>query len=374
MGSEPENKVVYSPSPGTYVVIRLNPVEMVRHLDDPVALEEARSMQTKAHLVILEMELALPFPNRPWYRFDVHSIAPCLRDEEPQKGLTADMCIPIFPNTHHPNGRVPVHPEPEGIFPYDNCYHWFQPVETTVRVRARPEEFDETNAVSLSPTTLTRMDFSCWEEDGEKMCAKLDALEALANTSTIKTDPLSVPPSHSDAPAIGGAVRTSEAPQTPHTVIIEHPDGDSTSTHSGSASTRTMDSDNYSDYSGSELGIGGGFGSIDPFSAPDEDVELVPLVDVWVSELADHLKQEDIPHPSELGAEVEEIKGIVQRARIRAYAALTAPPAATPSTSQITKPKRFRPIKSWTKSWSAAKRVATRFRSRIHTLPLPLWP
>ncbi|KAI9063910.1 hypothetical protein FKP32DRAFT_1570974, partial [Trametes sanguinea] len=151
MKSRTRNPVVFSPSPGTYVVLRLNPMEMVRQFDgDPVALAEAQAMRIKSHLVVLEMELALPIPNRPWYRFDVRSIAPCLRAEEPQKGLTSDMCIPIFPNSQHPNGRGPMHPEPEGLFPYDNCYHWFQPVETTVRIRARPEKFDETNAVSVS--------------------------------------------------------------------------------------------------------------------------------------------------------------------------------------------------------------------------------
>ncbi|KAI9067502.1 hypothetical protein FKP32DRAFT_1601141 [Trametes sanguinea] len=342
----PNNMVVYSPSPGTYVVMRLNPVETVRHLNDPIALKEAQEMRPKSHLVELSTQrIAIKqiwvTVRKEHILYSGHSgNAPCLRAEDPQKGLTADMCTPIFPNTHHPNGRAPVHPEPEGIFPYDNCFHWFQPVETKVRIRARPKEFDETNAVCLSPTALTRMDFSCWEEDGNKMCANLDALEALATTSMTKSGPLSVPTSQSDATAIE--------------------DGDS--------AFETMDYESYSDYGGGELG------STDPFSAPDEDVELVPLVDVWVSELADHLKQEDIPHPSDLGVEVEALKGIVQRARVRAYAALTAPPDATPNASQITKQKRFRPAKTWTKACFAAKRAATRFRSLLHTPLLPLWP
>ncbi|KAI9067501.1 hypothetical protein FKP32DRAFT_266929 [Trametes sanguinea] len=328
MDSEPENKIVYSPSPATYVVLRLNPVEMVRHLDDPIALAEAQAMHTKSHLVILDMELALPFPNRPWYRFDVHSIAPCLPADEPEKGLTSDMCIPIFPNTQHPNGRAPVHPEPEGLFPYSNCYHWYQPVETTVRIRARPEEFDETNAASLSALTLTRMIFSSWREDGRKRSANLQALKVTPSSTKADTPPpMSAAPSHSNAPTLGGTVRDSNLDKA-RAAPVNCLDSDSISTYSGSGSIRSMDSDD--DH----------LGPIDPFSAPDEDVELVPLVDVWVSELADHLKQEDIPHPSELVAEVEELTGIVQRARVRAYAALTAPPAATPSISQMTKPRR----------------------------------
>ncbi|KAI9063911.1 hypothetical protein FKP32DRAFT_1676002 [Trametes sanguinea] len=92
----PKSMIFFSPSPGTYAVMRLNPVETVRHLDDLIALAEAQGMRVKSHLIMLDMEMALPFPDRPWYRFEVHSIAPCLRDEEPQKGLTSDMCIPIF--------------------------------------------------------------------------------------------------------------------------------------------------------------------------------------------------------------------------------------------------------------------------------------
>ncbi|KAJ3000244.1 hypothetical protein NUW54_g3843 [Trametes sanguinea] len=357
--------IVYSPSPGTYVVMRLNPVETVRHLDDPIAYKEAQEMGPKSHLVILELERALPFPNRPWYRFDVHSIAPCVRDAEPQKGLTSDMCIPIFPNTYHPNGRAPVRPEPEGLFPYSNCYHWYQPVETAVRIRARPEEFDETNAVSLSTFTLTRMGFTSWREDGMRMCANLCALQA-ASSSTKPDFPQasSVALSRLNASAAEGIVHGPDPDNANRTVSVKRLDSDRISAYSGTGSTRSMDYDHWSDYSGDALG------PIDPFSAPDEDVELIPLVDVWVSELADHLKQEDIPHPAELVSEVEQLTGIIQRARVRAYAALTAPPTATPSVSHTVKPYGSRPFKAWTKVWSGAKRVVTRLRVRLHA---PSW-
>ncbi|KAI9067503.1 hypothetical protein FKP32DRAFT_1601142 [Trametes sanguinea] len=56
----PNNMIVYSPSPGTYVVMRLNPIETVRHLDDPIAYKEAQEMRPKSHLVILELERAPP--------------------------------------------------------------------------------------------------------------------------------------------------------------------------------------------------------------------------------------------------------------------------------------------------------------------------
>ncbi|KAH9889297.1 hypothetical protein C8Q73DRAFT_153760 [Cubamyces lactineus] len=61
------------------------------------------------------------------------------------------------------------------------------------------------------------------------------------------------------------------------------------------------------------------------FSGPNDDVDVIPLADLWISELAEHLKQEDIPSPHEMFAKFDHIAKIVQQARIRSYAALTAP-------------------------------------------------
>lgn len=43
----------FSPNPRTYAVIRLNPVAMVEHLDDPEALSAAEALQTKAYIVYI---------------------------------------------------------------------------------------------------------------------------------------------------------------------------------------------------------------------------------------------------------------------------------------------------------------------------------
>lgn len=85
------------------------------------------------------------------------------------------------------------------------------------------------------------------------------------------------------------------------------------------------------------------------FAGPDQDVGVLPLVDLWL-DLADNLKQEDIPDPLEFLKERDAIvryvccnggdvkrnshrsmgaASIVQAARERAYAALNAPPPAT---------------------------------------------
>lgn len=97
-------------------------------------------------LMPFPQEMELPFPGKPWYRYRVCPIAPTLRAEDKEEGYAPDMCIPIFPNTSHPLGRPSVRTVP--VFPYDNCYHWAE-FRTDIRVRARPELFDERRAILL---------------------------------------------------------------------------------------------------------------------------------------------------------------------------------------------------------------------------------
>lgn len=100
-------------------------------------------------------ELELPFPNKPWYRYAVNVVAPCLREEDAETRITADMCSPIYPNTQHPAGREPLRPDKP--FPYANCYHW-SGVEMDIRVLARPEEFDQNLAIALALREYMRWD------------------------------------------------------------------------------------------------------------------------------------------------------------------------------------------------------------------------
>ena len=45
--------VVFVPSPLEYAAIRMDPVAMVQHLDDPLALEAAQGIHPKTYLVHL---------------------------------------------------------------------------------------------------------------------------------------------------------------------------------------------------------------------------------------------------------------------------------------------------------------------------------
>ena len=88
--------------------------------------------------------MSIPFPQDPWFPFTVTPIAPF---SPPAEGhITPEICVPIYPNTSHPEGRAAVRTVPP--FPYDNCYHWSNAREFNVRVRPREHVyFDDDVAI-----------------------------------------------------------------------------------------------------------------------------------------------------------------------------------------------------------------------------------
>ncbi|RPD57933.1 hypothetical protein L226DRAFT_616137 [Lentinus tigrinus ALCF2SS1-7] len=137
---------VFAPTVRTYAAIRMDPQAMVEDHNDPEALKEAQLMSPKTYLVFVHMAVSLPWPGNSYFEYRVSPIAPRLRAEKPQSGITSDMAVPIYPSTSHPSGRPPVHTDPQ--FPFSNCYHWLK-CFVDVHVRANLELFDHDEAVVL---------------------------------------------------------------------------------------------------------------------------------------------------------------------------------------------------------------------------------
>ncbi|OJT06561.1 hypothetical protein TRAPUB_2638 [Trametes pubescens] len=294
-----DSEVWFSPTPGTYVVIRINAVEMVRHLNDADALEAAKQMQTKSHLICLDREMDLPFPDKPWYRFEAQPIGPHLPPANPAKHYTPEMCIPIFPNTRHPAGRAPVHPERP--FPYTSCCHWIDTEADAVRISGKTQVL---MSYVFTPDYLRAMA----DADADAERARKEALEAAqAARHQARRQAESVPLSSMNASGVSERCKEYAG---------HAPEGDL----SGDAASVS------SHWSRSARGPMSSVEDImrmDIFTGPDEDLALVPLVDLW-PDLSANLEEEDIPSPLELYKEIETIQGIIQQARIRAYTALTA--------------------------------------------------
>ncbi|EIW54182.1 uncharacterized protein TRAVEDRAFT_23360 [Trametes versicolor FP-101664 SS1] len=106
---------------------------------------------------------------------------------------------------------------------------------------------------------------------------------------------------------------------------------------SPSASTSSVDSgSSYADSALSDESEDSVHALMGIFAGPNQDVGVLPLVDLWL-DLADNLKQEDIPDPLEFLKERDAIVSIIQAARERAYAALNAPHARTISKPETTR-------------------------------------
>lgn len=252
----------------------------------------------------------LPFPDKPWYRFRALPIGSHLPPPNEAKGYTSDMCIPIFPNMSHPTGRAPL--PSERPFPYGNCYHWIDE-SVDIRVRARPEGFDETNAIKIPARDEVLMSVA-WGEDYKRaraIRASRSPPEAtvhpeisLDDCDTRNTHPAPLSARNCEDEASGSLEVTSSESRNVHPAeladsSLEH-NNDATSI--SSASSRSIQS---------EQGPSDSVGDIirmDIFTGPDADLDLVPLVDLW-PDIANILKEADIPSPLELYKEIKTIQG-----------------------------------------------------------------
>ncbi|KAI8971027.1 hypothetical protein BD414DRAFT_229546 [Trametes punicea] len=130
----------FFPMPGTYVLAQLDVKATLATLNDPIAEAQGASLQAAKCIIYLHTIFDLPFPDNAHFKYGAYIVGPGLRPAVPERCITSDMCVPIFPNVYHPSGsRAPVRPSPD--FPFANCYHW-NGTDMHVEVRAINEERD----------------------------------------------------------------------------------------------------------------------------------------------------------------------------------------------------------------------------------------
>ncbi|KAI0800163.1 hypothetical protein C8Q74DRAFT_1192663 [Fomes fomentarius] len=307
-------KAISYPRQGRYAVIRMDPVASVFGLKDPEAVAAAQAIRPQTYLAYIHTDVTLPIPGRPWYIYSISLVGTSLRASDPVHGIDSSMCVPIYPNTSHPEEREPVYPEP--FFPFDNCYHWHR-TRLTVRVRARPEGWtaSEDHATELSSDEMSelivylQMDALRAQEvvreresGGVIVPIVYPPLDAPESVEEYKPLPLTsvadfsrengsaAPPSSSSVP------RTSSDNQNPSTTDSTAP----TETISRSCSNssppppqRERERDAESIVSVDTIGSAV---NITTIRLRAKDAALLPVVDLWY-ELTDHLTQEVIPSP-----------------------------------------------------------------------------
>lgn len=86
-------------------------------------------------------------PDSEYCRYRVNAVATRLRPRVPDKGITSDMVVPIYPNTRHTRHGTKITSTP--AFPFPNCYFWIDS-RTSLRVRvSRGRGYDNDKAYQL---------------------------------------------------------------------------------------------------------------------------------------------------------------------------------------------------------------------------------
>lgn len=223
-------------------------------------------------------------------------IAPSLRDEDAEKGITADMCVPIYPNDKHPAGRQPL--RPSRPFPYTNCYHWCNTAELEIRVLPRPELFNEDQTIHLS--FGERLQFGDHQYDDMVRSKRLVSDAATPEQRVLS----SAKPASPLPPLIAPLPRTESGPSAP-TDVYDAPHGKPPSVATASCRSSSVSSASSSVNSRESY-----LNSVDEimaiFGGGKADLDLLPLCELWLDMTA-QLKEEDIPSPAGFFEERDEI-------------------------------------------------------------------
>lgn len=211
-------------------------------------------------------------------------IAPSLCEEDAAKGITADMCTPIYPNNKHPAGREPLRPEKP--FPYTNCSHWCNTLEIEIHVLPRPELFNEDQAIQLSYDKQMRFDSHQFED-------LLRSRRSLSSSTEPPPPPPPLPRTKTEPPAPAVASDPSAAKLT----LVTSASSRSSSRSSASRSVMSGESD---------MNSVDEIMAMDIFTGSNTDLDLLPLCELWL-DMAAQLKEEDIPSPAGFFKERDEI-------------------------------------------------------------------
>ncbi|KAL1937861.1 hypothetical protein VTO73DRAFT_12754 [Trametes versicolor] len=338
-----------TPPAGTYAVVEVDFNNTVESLDDPIATAAVADIQTAKCIVYLDAVLCPPCAgNNNTATYAAHPIGPGIRPEDPERCITPDMCVPIFPNTYHPSGdREPVKPHPRS-FPFNNGYHWFgSDVQLELRIRADDCTYTaEQCLVSLPADQQVNVERlrtrdMWWELDIQQ--ARDGALNAnnafpQANTASLKDIPL--PPS----------TPTLESPEdapTPTSSFLAYCESVYGIEHGYLSKIERPSSDHWS-LSGQSAED---TPSTDVFDLDyNERDTLLPIVKIWL-DVGAHFA-EGVPDPTDFLLEYYWILSVVQESKARAKNLDAAGPHPPPNLDATRSPSES----AWIPSVDGEKR------------------
>lgn len=196
------------------------------------------------------------------------------------------MVIPIYPNTHHPGGpRNPIHTHP--VFPFPNCYHWYNN-DMLIRIRRKTRRYDDSRAVRVDIWQHMQIGKGFRDDIHRLHQFRLDQQAAAEIASSNEKLPCAKD---------GRAASSSQSSVSTDEGVIDDvdslPEGPDDSDADSRKSLHATPPDRRCDTRDPNAAVI----RIDPFGFRDAHPdEFMPLVHLWF-ELTEHLTAETIPSP-----------------------------------------------------------------------------
>ncbi|VDB88602.1 unnamed protein product [Peniophora sp. CBMAI 1063] len=198
--------IVHFPNLGDFVVLTVDPVASVAHLDE-AAKHAARALPRQRFVALVMEVYGLPLNTKPFTHCSFALVRQGLPTRHNPPWDSPEMCYPILPNARHPTRDEtvqPIHP-----LPLDDCYiDMTSAFLDAIRCRVTTSPRDYTPVLRVTMSQLTRLEALFSDEvanleDIEERLAMGD-LDAIASVP-LPTTPLSafqipLPPSPSLTP------------------------------------------------------------------------------------------------------------------------------------------------------------------------------
>ncbi|KZV75930.1 hypothetical protein PENSPDRAFT_646734 [Peniophora sp. CONT] len=159
---EHSNPTAYWPSFGDFVILTVDPVASVAHLDK-VARRAARKLPKQRFVALTITGFGIPLKTKPFVQFLIALVRQGLPTGNNPPWNSQNMCRPILPNTYHPLGCEPI--QPFYPFPLQDCYiDMSLPFLDAMQCRVTTIPRDYTPVLSIPSLQIVRLNRMFSEE------------------------------------------------------------------------------------------------------------------------------------------------------------------------------------------------------------------
>ncbi|KAL1758904.1 hypothetical protein FB107DRAFT_258205 [Schizophyllum commune] len=160
------------PASGSYYTFHLDPVASLQDIEDEEVIKAAREIQTSVYVACTIGNVGVPQPPPAYEVATISLVQKGLPANSPEDYFESRMCVPIRPNTQHPEGRRPAyccHP-----LLWDGCYHV---ARTDVRIRTKNRPINPPH--SLSPRERVALSSMLRDDEERRVCLRDCAAKGL---------------------------------------------------------------------------------------------------------------------------------------------------------------------------------------------------